>query len=201
MARELKQSVSGAALIASRAATEVAVKNAHAEVEAAAKQLGEANASLAEARAQVSAGGLDRDAIREALLGEQIEQRFHDNAAAALEKAKAQLADLEAEAELASRQALSDQALEKIGAVAAAYPEMYVRSLTSLLDLMSIAAEAEKLAAEANARPLPGAEPITLPFNLGHAPKFAKVTFYDGPGKLLWEGDQYARPPRERGLP
>ncbi len=180
-----------------RSAAEVEVKNCRAEVETARKRFAEAKASCAEASARVSAGGLDRDAIRAALLAEQVEQRVVENAEAALKKAETRLAESEAEADRRRRQAVYDRALGRLTEAEAAFRDKYAPSLGAVLDALAIAAAAENAVAEANANLPEGAEPFAPPFGFsGGAPRFLQITALDGRGQKLWTGDQFARPAR-----
>lgn len=195
MSRELKQTISGAVGVAGRSAAEVAVKTGRAEVEAATKRLAEARASLVEANSRASAGGLDREAVREALFAEQLEQRLVENAEAALEKSKAELAERAAEADRVARQATYDRTCKALDDAEAVFREKYAPNSMALIDAMSIAAVAEKAVAEANALLPAGAEPLTLPFNFGGAtPKFARLVLSDARGREIWTGDQFTRP-------
>jgi hypothetical protein len=190
--RELKDKTFGDR----RAAAQLALKEGRAEVGVARKAVEEARASFAEASALSSADNLDRDAIREALLAERVEQIVVEKAEKALARAEDRLAELEAEADRVIRQEAYGWATKCLAEAEAAFRDKYAPSLAAVLDALAIAAAAERAVGAAN-RSLPeGAEAFSLPFGFDGEtlPRFLHVEALDGRGRTVWTGDQHSRP-------
>jgi hypothetical protein len=176
---------------AARAKVELDLKAARASVEAAEGNLKAAEASLEAAKQAVTAA-TERETIRAALIDEQIEERLFANAATGLAAAQKRLAEVEAEADQVRRRATFDRALKHAAKAKTAFAEKYAPAMKELLDVLAVAAAAEKAITAANANLPPGESPFAAFGFAGAAPKVLQLVACDARGRTLWTGDQFA---------
>jgi hypothetical protein len=176
--------------VGARAKVELDVKEARAAVASAAAALSSVRATHESAEQAVTAA-VGRDAIRAAILEEQVERKMVGDAEAALTAAQGRLAAAEAEADRRGRLAAYDRALARLDDARTALADKYRPAMLALLDALTIVAAAEEAVASANSA-LPEGKPPLSPYGFGGAaPRILQLAALDGRGNPLWTGDQF----------
>jgi hypothetical protein len=192
MIREaIKKATGNVMEFGARARAELDVKGARAEVATAADNLEAAKATLDAAKRAVTAA-TERETIRARLVDVQVEEQLALNAETALVTAQKRLAEAAAAADQSRRRATFDRAAKRAAEAKTAFADKYAPAMKELLDVLAVAAAAEKAITEANANLPPGESPFAAFGFEGAAPKILQLVACDARGRTLWTGDQFA---------